>query len=39
VIIIPWSPALERHRGREIEGHVRGRSIELALGRSRGLSR
>ena len=39
VAIVPWSPALERYRGREIVGHVRGKSIELALGRSRGLSR
>jgi len=39
VAIVPWSPALERYRGREIVGHVRGKSIELVLGRSRGLSR
>src|SRR5262245_10726579 len=39
VAIVPWSSALERHRGREIAGHVRDRSIELVLGRSRGLER
>jgi hypothetical protein len=39
VTIVPWSPALERHRGREIMGRVRDRSIELVLGRSRGLER
>jgi hypothetical protein len=39
VVIVPWSPTLERYVGREIKVHVRGRSIELALARSRGLSR
>ena len=39
VAIVPWIAVLERHRGREIVGHVRDRSIELVLGRSRGLER
>src|SRR5262245_57587360 len=37
VAIVPWSSALERYRGREIVGRLRDKSIELALGRSRGL--
>jgi type IV secretory pathway VirD2 relaxase len=37
--MVPWKPALELHRGREIMGHFRGRTIELVLGRGRGLSR
>ena len=39
ITMVRWKPALELHRGREIIGHFRERSIELVLGRGRGLSR
>jgi len=39
ITMVPWKPALELHRGREIMGHFRGRSIELVIGKGRGLSR
>jgi hypothetical protein len=39
ITMVPWKPALELHRGREIMGHFRGRTIELLLGRGRELSR
>jgi hypothetical protein len=39
ITMVPWKPALELHRGREIMGHFRGRTIELVLGKGRGLSR
>jgi Protein of unknown function (DUF3363) len=37
--MVPWNPALERYRGREIMRHAHGRSIELVIGRTRDLSR
>ncbi|KAB2911580.1 MAG: DUF3363 domain-containing protein [Hyphomicrobiaceae bacterium] len=39
ITMVPWNSALERHRGREIMGHFRGRSIELLIGKTRGLLR
>ncbi len=39
--LVPWRPILERHRGREVAGVVRGMGVSWQLGmqRDRGLSR
>ena len=39
--LVPWRPFLERFRGREIAGFVRGMGVswQLGLQRGRGLSR
>jgi hypothetical protein len=39
--LVPWRPILERHRGREVVGIVRGMGVSWQLGmqRDRGLSR
>ena len=39
--LVPWRPILERYRGREVVGIVRGMGVSWQLGRDRdrGLSR
>jgi hypothetical protein len=39
--LVPWRPILERHRGREVIGIVRGMGVPWQRGmqRDRGLSR
>jgi type IV secretory pathway VirD2 relaxase len=39
--LVPWRPILERHRGREVVGIVRGMAVSWQLGmqRDRGISR
>jgi type IV secretory pathway VirD2 relaxase len=34
--LVPWSPSLERHLGRQVSGIVRSNRIEWRLGRQRG---
>jgi type IV secretory pathway VirD2 relaxase len=33
--LVPWRPALERRRGREVAGIVRGRDVDWSFGRGR----
>jgi len=37
--LVPWRDVLERQRGREISGIIRGQSIDWSFGRQRGLGR
>ena len=34
--LVPWSPSLERHLGRQVTGIVQSNRIEWSLGRARG---
>jgi len=34
--LVPWSPSLERHLGRQVSGIVQGGRIEWSFGRARG---
>ena len=34
--LVPWSPSLERHLGRQVSGIVQSNRIEWSLGRARG---
>ena len=36
--LVPWTPALEQHFGREVRGIVTKNGIEWSLGHKRGLS-
>jgi hypothetical protein len=36
--LVPWSPSMERHLGREVSGVKRGQSISWSLARGRNLS-
>ena len=35
--LVPWTPSLERHTGREVVGIARAGRIEWTFARSRGL--
>ena len=35
--LVPWRQALERHRGREVAGIMRGGVVEWTFGRGRGI--
>jgi type IV secretory pathway VirD2 relaxase len=35
-MLVPWSPALERHIGKDVSGIARGNAVNWALGRARG---
>jgi hypothetical protein len=34
--LVPWSPSLERHLGRQVSGIVQSSRIEWSFGRARG---